>query len=228
MWPHASTLLLAAVLVACGAEPEPTGSDAAAARTLGGSATPTGLTVEERHQLRYGPALDSLLAGHGQTELTLTEADSLLAAVTDSTGRFYALHGAFGPVVYDRFDLDADGATDLFFASNGRSGTHGTVYLSRPNGYVLAGPLGVSSDFAVCPNEDGSVVRSFEEDPGAGQGRGATYWAAAVSAGRVEEVDRVRVMLDSLGRHPRVPELQSQARSPSPPCKEYSIYNLAT
>ena len=160
-------------------------------------------------------------------ELTRAEADSLRAAVADSADRFYALYGAFGPVVYDRFDFNADATADLLLAVNTRTGADGTVYLAQRGRYVLAGSLSLSYAFAVCPRSGGAVVRSFVEDPGAGQGRGATYRAVAVSPGQVEEVERVRVEFDSLGRHPRVPELEGRALSPAPPCQTYDLHDPA-
>ena len=228
MWPRTLAFLSASLLLACGAKPPPERSEAAVADAVSESAVPPAPTAEDLRQSRYGPALDSLLAGRGPLELTQAGADSLRAAVIDSTGRFHGLYGVFGPVVYDRFDFDADGDGDLLFATISRTGADGAAYLARPSGYVLAGPLSLSHTFAVCLGAGGAVVRSYVEDPGAGQRRGATYRAVAVSAGQAEEVERVRVEFDSLGRHPSASELEGRVRSPALPCRVYDLHGPAT
>lgn len=222
--------LVAAALAACAEPPGPPPVDppidaaareAAAADSARHAESRAAAADLEARIARYQPELDSLLDGDGPPVLSPAALDTLAREVAD--GRFRALYGAYGPELFDDFDLNGDRRLDRIVATVSPSGFSGGLYLQRPDGaFVSVGRIHLYSRFMVCAEGDGaatihSVAPAALGRVGGGQTHRVSFDGVRELADELFPVDSVGVVVP--GERSRYEGFLARATEPRSGCR---------
>ena len=133
------------------------------------------------------------------------EATRLTAAYFDSLRIVYWLgwhggpvdaSGVYGPFVWDRYDLNGDGANDILVVDQSQYGPNGAVFLYDRRGYVSSGEISLGHEFHVCPSGgSSSVVSVWRGSPNLST-KGGELTEYEVQPGRIDTLRYVGHFID--------------------------------